>query len=78
MRCIEARYKCKCMTEEVVVLVAERRRTEDVLSYMNYIQMALSVDHRFRSPLCMTDTIEYCKLPADNPDGIGFATGGTA
>jgi hypothetical protein len=75
---IDARYKCACMTQEALVLIAERRPNEDISDYMGYVSMALSTDHRRRSPLCLAVTMEYVKLPADNPAGIGYSGGGNA
>jgi len=66
------------MQKEASLELPERRSSEDIADYMAFIQMALSVDHRKLSPLCMSQTMEYCKMPADSDQGIGFAIGGNA
>lgn len=67
---IEVRYKCACMEREGVTVVKERRPDEDVMDFMRRVQEAITSDHRMRSMLCQSVTMEYAKLPA--PDsGIG-------
>lgn len=60
-------YKCHCMAAEAAVEVAERRDGEDILDWMQHVQMAIGVDHRKRSVLCMATALEYAKIPV--PEG---------
>lgn len=76
-RWIDVRYKCGCQDAERTVQVQERRTGEDVLDFMRRVQLAIGADHRKTSPLCMSNTMEYAKVPAPG-DRIGGAEGGTA
>lgn len=66
-------YKCACMPAEAEVEVAERRENEDILDWMHHVQMAIGVDHRKRSPICMATTMEHCKIPV--PENAPFLGG---
>lgn len=68
---IEVRYKCHCMAAEAVVKVPFRRDGETVTQWMQRcVETALYLDHRVRSPLCLSETMEYAKLPA--PENAPF------
>ncbi len=76
-RWVELRYKCQCMAAEGSVQVRERTGTEDIRDFMERVRVALTDDHKIRSPFCRTATMEYAKVPAPAA-GIGTAEGGTA
>jgi hypothetical protein len=67
-------YKCVCMGEEAMVWVPDRKDDQEVTDWVaNTVGMALSTDHRNRSPLCMRTTMEYAKIPMDDGSkGIGY------
>ncbi len=76
-RWVELRYKCQCMKAESCVQVQERESGEDIGDFMERVRVALTDDHKKRSPFCRTATMEYAKVPAPAA-GIGTAEGGTA
>lgn len=55
-------YKCACMKDEAQVDVPSRNEDEEIMSWMNILGAALTVDHRRRSPLCMSEKMEYAKI----------------
>lgn len=77
MRWIEIKYKCRCLKDEVSFQIRERLDDEDIMRYMNHVQHAIGVDHNNRSPLCISTTLEYAKIPVQG-EKIGGALGGTA
>ena len=66
-------YKCACMAEEAIVKVPVRREDEDVVDWMSHIcTAAIAIDHRFRSPDCRAEKIDYIKIPmSENTPYIG-------
>lgn len=69
---IELRYKCHCMPSEVDLMVRERTASEGVVEWMESVaRPALTDDHQRRSPLCMSNAVEYLKIPFDNDVPIG-------
>lgn len=74
-RQIEIRYKCRCLPREVSFHMRERLSHEPIEDFMKHVQLAISVDHNNRSPLCLARALEYAKLPAEG-DGIGTTKGG--
>lgn len=71
MNNIKLTYKCKCMREEVTFECASRREGESVTDYMVFVQIAVTADHRTRSPLCISPALDYLKMPIEDNKGIG-------
>lgn len=67
---IEIHYKCHCLKQEATVWVKPRGDTEDIRLFMDRAARAISEDHRGRSPLCQSATMEYAKIPASD-SGVG-------
>ena len=68
---VDVRYKCRCFAEERTVQVIARHPANVVTAWLNIVvRPALEADHRKRSPLCMAKTLEYTKLPIDEPTGL--------
>ncbi len=68
----EVIYKCRCMKEEAKLEIPARRDDEEIGSWMNILQAALTVDHRKRSPLCVRTAMEYAKIYVPPDGGIGM------
>lgn len=70
---IQIPYKCRCMTEEATVSVPARRADVDIVTWVQLTVVgAVTVDHRRRSPLCRSTTMEFIKIPApENAPHIG-------
>lgn len=65
-------YKCHCLPEEVEIDVPNRVQGCDVIDWMDTVTYCVSSDHRARNALCMTEKMEYVKIPLDNAaQGIG-------
>lgn len=61
---VVVRYKCRCMTEEASVDVRYRGEHEDVKDWIVVVMSAALIeDHKRRSPLCRSTTMEYVKVP---------------
>lgn len=78
---VECAYKCKCMKEEALVFVPERRADQDVVEWVEKdMGFAIYLHHRTNSPDCRETQMEYAKIlvPSDietNPNArIGTAT----
>lgn len=62
-------YKCQCMKEEAMVWVPDRTETQDVVDWVeNVAGISIARDHAKRSPLCMSQVMEYMKIPHDGGD----------
>lgn len=69
---IEIRYKCRCMSSEVELMVRERTGSENVVEWMEtVVRPALGEDHQKRSPLCVSNAVDYLKIPFDENVPIG-------
>lgn len=66
-------FKCKCMAAEATVQVRNRNEHEDVADWMELVQSTISNAHRKTSPLCMSATMEYAKIPM--PENAPFIGG---
>lgn len=74
MSMIRIKYKCVCMQDPGSFEVRERRETEDICGYVQYVVTpALHVDHRTRNPVCQSEKCEYIKIPAPQGKRIGQA-----
>ena len=66
-------YKCACFESERLVEIPDRVVGQDVLEFMEGAAVAIGADHRRKSPRCREQTMEYAKIPFDNPNaGVGF------
>jgi hypothetical protein len=52
------------MPAEVEVYVRERGFREDIGEWLEAMQSVITLDHRNRSPLCLSNVMEYAKIPA--------------
>lgn len=68
---IEMIYKCRCMSIEDSFLMRERRRNEKIVDFMKEVQERLGIEHRRRSPLCLSTTTEYAKFRVRDGTPIG-------
>lgn len=67
-------YRCKCMDGEAGVEVRNRIEGEDVVYWVEQVVgAAVGADHRSRSPMCPSSTMEYVKIPA--PENAPFIGG---
>jgi hypothetical protein len=66
-------WKCYCINAEAELEVSDRRQDEDLLHWMDdVIKPALTREHRRVNSLCLSQTMEYVKLPLDEAaPGIG-------
>lgn len=65
-------YKCTCFKYERTVCVPDRVPGSDIMTWMDVVGACLAYDHKAISPMCRKVEMEYAKLPADNPDGVGI------
>lgn len=53
-----------------MVAVADRRNDQDIVDWVgNTVGHAIADDHRKRSPLCMSNVMEYAKFEVDPAGG---------
>jgi len=68
-------YRCACMIEEATLTVRERGPREDIVDWMEgAVQIALTDDHRSRSPRCRNEAMDYAKIFYDQDRRIGDAS----
>jgi hypothetical protein len=61
---IAVEYSCDaCGVRDAVVQVRARWPQEDVKSWMRAVALALSIDHRKKSPHCRAPTMTLVKIP---------------
>lgn len=57
------KYKCKYMKAEIELTVPDRFPTGDLGEWLNGVQYLVGIDHRARSPLCVSGKMDYLKIP---------------
>lgn len=63
-------YKCHCMKGEAVIAVPDRRPNTDILIWMELVTFCIQFDHKALSPHCLSNTMQYVKLPIDETTGL--------
>lgn len=73
MKHIQIPFKCRCMTEEAIAYVRERRCGENISDWLREVQYALGRSHAMISPECKADKLEHAKIPLGDNKPIGEA-----
>jgi hypothetical protein len=69
---ITVRYSChQCGIKDAEVPIAAREPGEALNGWMDRLGMALSKDHRRRSPWCHPDTLKDVQIPINGAQQIG-------
>lgn len=57
-------YTCRaCGVHQAEVKVRARRPDEDIMPWMESLTIALTLDHRRRSPLCAAESMDEVRVP---------------
>jgi hypothetical protein len=65
--------KCKCMAFEFAVNIRHREDGEDIREWMTEVQKEITRQHQKLSPLCVSPTLDYAKIPM--PENAAFIGG---
>jgi len=66
------KYKCYCMQDEVDLVVQDRRADQDIIEWMEEtVRPALTKDHQQRNAACMSQKMEYVKIPVFDELPVG-------
>jgi hypothetical protein len=64
MPMLDVRYTCEaCGIRDAVVSVRGRGPQEDIADWMKALTLALSIDHRKKSPRCRATRMTHAKIP---------------